>query len=157
MTTLLNALGDRRTSSSSSTTSTSSSAPIHEQLGYFLEHLPAQSTSSWARAPTPPFHSPVSAPAAAWSRSGQTTCGSRPWRRRVPRTMGLSLTADDVATLEGRTEGWIAALQLAALSLGGRPDTGKFIATFAGDDRYIVDYLVEEVLERQPARIPASC
>ena len=65
-------------------------------------------------------------------------------------SMGLVLTAPDVATLEGRTEGWIAALQLAALSMQGRDDVTGFIAGFAGDDRYIVDYLVDEVLDRQP-------
>ncbi len=64
--------------------------------------------------------------------------------------MGLPLTAQDVAALEGRTEGWIAALQLAALSMQGRDDIAAFIAGFAGDDRYIVDYLAEEVLQRQP-------
>ena len=64
--------------------------------------------------------------------------------------MGLALTAPDVAALEARTEGWIAALQLAALSMQGRDDIAGFIADFAGDDRYIVDYLVEEVLQRQP-------
>ena len=64
--------------------------------------------------------------------------------------IGLDLDAADVAALEGRTEGWIAALQLAALSLQGRDDVGGFIAGFAGDDRYVVDYLVEEVLARQP-------
>ena len=63
--------------------------------------------------------------------------------------MGLDLAAQDVAALEGRTEGWIAALQLAALSMQGRDDVAGFIAGFAGDDRYIVDYLVEEVLHRQ--------
>jgi LuxR family maltose regulon positive regulatory protein len=63
--------------------------------------------------------------------------------------VGLLLTPTDVATLEGRTEGWIAALQLAALSMQGRADVAEFIAGFAGDDRYIVDYLVEEVLQRQ--------
>jgi LuxR family maltose regulon positive regulatory protein len=67
--------------------------------------------------------------------------------------MGLVLTAGDVAALEGRTEGWIAALQLAALSLQGRDDIAGFIAGFAGDDRYIVDYLVEEVLQRQPENV----
>ncbi len=65
----------------------------------------------------------------------------------------LDLTAGDVAALETRTEGWIAALQLAALSLAGRADTGAFIAAFAGDDRYIVDYLVEEVLSRQAPQV----
>ena len=67
--------------------------------------------------------------------------------------MGLALTAADVAALEGRTEGWIAALQLAALSLQGRDDVAGFIAGFAGDDRYIVDYLAEEVLARQPEQV----
>ncbi len=69
--------------------------------------------------------------------------------------IGLDLAASDIATLEGRTEGWIAALQLAALSLQGRKDTGDFIAGFAGDDRYIVDYLVEEVLQRQTEQVRA--
>ena len=67
--------------------------------------------------------------------------------------MGLTLTAEDVDALEGRTEGWIAALQLAALSMQGRDDIAGFIAGFAGDDRYIVDYLVEEVLQRQPEHV----
>jgi LuxR family transcriptional regulator, maltose regulon positive regulatory protein len=67
--------------------------------------------------------------------------------------MGLALTARDVAALEGRTEGWIAALQLAALSMQGRDDVAAFIADFAGDDRYIVDYLAEEVLQRQPEHV----
>ena len=69
--------------------------------------------------------------------------------------MGLQLTARDVAALESRTEGWIAALQLAALSMQGRDDIGGFIASFAGDDRYVVDYLAEEVLQRQPDRVQA--
>jgi LuxR family transcriptional regulator, maltose regulon positive regulatory protein len=67
--------------------------------------------------------------------------------------MGLVLTAPDVAALEGRTEGWIAALQLAALSMQGREDIAEFIAGFAGDDRYIVDFLAEEVLQRQPGHV----
>ena len=67
--------------------------------------------------------------------------------------MTLGLTAQDVAVLEGRTEGWIAAIQLAGLSMQGRDDVAGFIARFAGDDRYIVDYLVEEVLQRQPEQV----
>jgi len=67
--------------------------------------------------------------------------------------MGLDLGASDVAALEARTEGWIAALQLAALSMQGRDDISGFIEGFAGDDRYIVDYLVEEVLERQSEEV----
>ena len=70
-------------------------------------------------------------------------------------TTGLQLTAPQVAALEGRTEGWIAALQLAALSMQGRDDVAGFIAGFAGDDRYVVDYLVEEVLLRQADHVRA--
>lgn len=65
----------------------------------------------------------------------------------------LELSADDVAALEARTEGWAAALQLAALSLRNRDDKAAFIASFAGDDRYVVDYLVDEVLDRQPPQL----
>jgi LuxR family transcriptional regulator, maltose regulon positive regulatory protein len=67
--------------------------------------------------------------------------------------VALDLGPADIAALEGRTEGWIAALQLAALSLEGRDDAAGFIAGFAGDDRYVVDYLVEEVLARQPVDV----
>src|SRR3954447_22588252 len=67
--------------------------------------------------------------------------------------MGLSLSAAQIAALEVRTEGWIAGLQLAALSMQGHHDVSTFIRAFAGDNRYIVDYLVEEVLQRQPAHI----
>ncbi|HET7689131.1 MAG TPA: LuxR C-terminal-related transcriptional regulator [Nocardioidaceae bacterium] len=66
---------------------------------------------------------------------------------------GLALDATDVAALEARTEGWIASLQLAALSLRGRDDPSRFIEGFAGDDRHVVDYLVEEVLDRQPPEV----
>jgi LuxR family maltose regulon positive regulatory protein len=64
--------------------------------------------------------------------------------------MDLNLTAEDIAALETRTEGWVAGLQLAALSMQGYQDVAEFIQAFAGDNRYIVDYLVEEVLKCQP-------
>jgi LuxR family transcriptional regulator, maltose regulon positive regulatory protein len=67
--------------------------------------------------------------------------------------MGFNLSVDDVAALETRTEGWIAGLQLAALSMQGHRDAHAFIRAFSGDHRYIVDYLVEEVLKRQPEPI----
>ncbi|MAT96969.1 MAG: helix-turn-helix transcriptional regulator [Anaerolineaceae bacterium] len=73
--------------------------------------------------------------------------------------MGLNLSAEDVASLETRTEGWIAGLQLAALALqgelssSGREESSEFIKAFAGDNRYIVDYLAEEVLRHQPEHI----
>ena len=66
---------------------------------------------------------------------------------------GSRLDRGDVALLGERTEGWIAALQLAGLSMQGRADVGGFIAGFAGNDRYIVDYLVDEVLQRQPDHV----
>lgn len=68
----------------------------------------------------------------------------------INQTMGLNLAGEDIAALETRTEGWIAGLQLAALSMRGREDAHEFIRAFAGDNRYIVDYLAEEVLQRQP-------
>lgn len=64
--------------------------------------------------------------------------------------MGLTLSPEDIVALEDRTEGWIAGLQLAALSMRGREDIPAFIRSFTGDHRYILDYLVEEVLTRQP-------
>ena len=66
---------------------------------------------------------------------------------------GLHLDPADVLTLGSRTEGWIASLQLAAISLRDRSNPSAFIAGFAGDDRHIVDYLVEEVLDQQPPEI----
>jgi LuxR family transcriptional regulator, maltose regulon positive regulatory protein len=71
----------------------------------------------------------------------------------LTQVMALTLSAQDIAALENRTEGWIAGLQLAALSMQGHQDVAGFIRAFAGDHRYIVDYLVEEVLERQPAPV----
>jgi len=68
----------------------------------------------------------------------------------LSQVMGLSLSAEDIAALEDHTEGWIAGLQLAALSMQGHQDVSGFIRAFAGDHRYIVDYLVAEVLQRQP-------
>ncbi len=65
------------------------------------------------------------------------------------RVMGLNITDEDIRALETRTEGWIAGLQLAALSMKGHEDIHGFIQAFAGDHRYIVDYLIEEVLQRQ--------
>lgn len=67
--------------------------------------------------------------------------------------MGLDLSVEEISAVESRTEGWIAGLQLAALSMRGREDVSGFIRAFAGDNRYILDYLVEEVLHRQPERV----
>ena len=67
--------------------------------------------------------------------------------------LGLDLDRDDVAALQDRTEGWVAGLQLAGLSLRDRVDRSDFIASFAGDDRQIVDYLGFEVLDHQPEAV----
>ena len=67
--------------------------------------------------------------------------------------MQLGLTAEDILALETRTEGWIAGLQLAALSLRDQGDKHAFVTAFTGDDRYIMDYLLEEVLQRQPLAV----
>ena len=69
------------------------------------------------------------------------------------KTMGLNISAENISVLEARTEGWIAGLQLAALSMQGHQDVSGFIQAFSGDHRYIVDYLVEEVLKRQSESI----
>jgi len=67
--------------------------------------------------------------------------------------MELKLTPGDIATLEARTEGWIAGLQLAALSMKGTKDIHSFVEAFAGSHHYIMDYLAEEVLQLQPERV----
>ena len=64
--------------------------------------------------------------------------------------MELELSAEDIAELEARTEGWIAGLQMAALAMRDRTDIPHFIDAFAGSNRHVVDYLAEEVLGRQP-------
>ena len=67
----------------------------------------------------------------------------------LSRTMGLSLTPEQIGSLEARTEGWIAGLQLAALSMQGCGDVDDFVTAFTGSHHYVVDYLVEEVLSLQ--------
>jgi LuxR family transcriptional regulator, maltose regulon positive regulatory protein len=69
------------------------------------------------------------------------------------RVMSLNLSEADVAALEVRTEGWIAGLQLAALSLQGQADPASFIQSFTGSHRFVLDYLMEEVLHRQPPHL----
>ena len=69
------------------------------------------------------------------------------------RGMGLNLSTEDISALETRTEGWIAGLQLAALSMQGQSNPAGFIQSFTGSHRFVLDYLVEEVLGRQPAEM----
>ena len=125
---------------------------VHHGMAFLLEHLPPQIHVVIATRADPPL------PLARLRGRAELVEIRAADLRFTPdealaylnEVMDLNLTAQDVAALEGRTEGWIAALQLAALSIQGRDDVAGFIAGFAGDDRYIVDYLVEEVLQRQP-------
>ncbi|MEO8395161.1 MAG: helix-turn-helix transcriptional regulator, partial [Chloroflexota bacterium] len=129
--------------------------PVDEALTFLLEHLPAQMHLVITTREDPQL------PLARLRVRSQLTELRAADLRFTPseaaeflnRGMGLSLSAEDVAALEDRTEGWIAGLQLAALSLQGHRDIPGFIRAFAGDHRYIVDYLVEEVLERQPESV----
>ena len=127
-------------------------AEIHDQMAFLLEHLPPSAHVVITTRADPPF------PLARLRAQGQLV-EVRAADLRFTRdetaiylkgAAGLDLDASQVAALEERTEGWIAALQLAALSLQGRDDVAGFITGFTGDDRFVVDYLVEEVLERQP-------
>ncbi len=128
---------------------------IHDQLGFLLEHRPDRLHLVIAARADPPLHL-----ARLRARGDLVEIRATDLRftadeaaAYLTRTMGLALTAQDVFALEHRTEGWIAALQLAALSMRGRADVAGFISDFAGDDRYIVDYLAEEVLNRQPGSV----
>ncbi len=71
----------------------------------------------------------------------------------LQQSMSLNLTADQIKSLETRTEGWIAGLQMAALSMQGRSDVDAFVNAFAGDDRFIIDYLLQEVLQSQSSDV----
>ena len=128
---------------------------VQDGMAFLLEHLPPQIHLVIASRADPPL------PLARLRGRGELAEIRAADLRFTPgeaaaylnEVMGLVLTAADVAALEGRTEGWIAALQLAALSMQGREDTAAFIDGFAGDDRYIVDFLAEEVLQRQPEHV----
>ncbi len=130
---------------------------VQDQMAFLLDHLPAGLHVVIAGRADPAL------PLARWRARGELAEIRAAGLRFTPgeaaayltEMMGLQLTARDVAALEARTEGWIAALQLAALSMQGRQDVAGFIAGFAGDDRYVVDYLAEEVLARQPDRVQA--
>ena len=128
---------------------------VQDAMAFLLEHLPPQIHLVIASRADPPL------PLARLRGRGELAEIRAADLRFTPgeaaaylnEVMGLVLTAADVAALEGRTEGWIAALQLAALSMQGREDVTAFIDGFAGDDRYIVDFLAEEVLQRQSEHV----
>jgi len=128
------------------------SSDIHEGLTFLVEHLPAQLRLIMTTRTDP------SLPLARMRvRSQLLELRSTDLRFTPPQiatfftdVMGLTLTSDEVTALDTRVEGWIAGLQLAGLALQGKRDTSEFIASFAGDHRYVLDYLGDEILDRQP-------
>ena len=124
---------------------------VQDGMAFLLDHLPPQLHVVIARRTDPAL--PLSRLRARGElveiRAADLRFTAEEAAAYLKGMMGLQLTAQDVTALEGRTEGWIAALQLAALSMQGQEDVAGFIAGFAGDDRFVVDYLVEEVLQRQ--------
>ncbi|HET6533378.1 MAG TPA: LuxR C-terminal-related transcriptional regulator [Actinoplanes sp.] len=131
---------------------------VHDVVAFLLDHLPDHLRLLLATRADPPL------PLARLRSRGQlaelraadlrfTAAEAQDFLNQV---MGLDLRAADVQALDERTEGWIAGLQLAALSLRGIPERGGvdgFIAAFTGSNRFVIDYLADEVLARQPARV----
>ncbi len=128
---------------------------IDESLTYLIEHLPSNVNLVIATRRDPAL------PLARWRARGQLeeirSADLRFTKGEVTaffnQSMKLDLSAPEIAALETRTEGWVAGLQLVALSIKDQDDRSRFIAAFTGSHRFIVDYLVEEVLSRQPEAV----
>jgi LuxR family maltose regulon positive regulatory protein len=132
-----------------------SSQAVHDQVAFLLEHCPKTFHLVIATRSDPLL------PLTRLRVRGQTVelraadlCFTEPEAAQfLNEGMGLGLDAGSVAALEERTEGWIAGLQMAALSMRDRRDVPEFIEGFSGTNRYILDYLLEEVLASQPPEI----
>lgn len=126
--------------------------PIHRAVTYLVDHLPPQLHLVIATRADPPL------PLARLRARGQLTeiraadlrFTSEEVMVFLTQALGPHLSTEEIAALEARTEGWIAGLQLAVLSMQGRKDIPGFLEAFSGSHRYIIDYLVEEVLAQQP-------
>jgi LuxR family maltose regulon positive regulatory protein len=125
---------------------------IHTALTFLLEHLPPQMHLIIASRTDPPLH--LSRLLAGGHLTKLSASDLRftfeETAAFLNKAMELNISAEEVATLEDKTEGWIAGLQLAALSLRGREDASRFVSDFTGTNRHIFDYLAEEVLDSQP-------
>ena len=128
------------------------SQPIHEALTYLIAHLPANMHLVMTTRIDPPL--PL---ARLRARDKLTELRANDLRFSADETesflnheVGKRLTAEEVAVLEARTEGWIAGLQIAALSMQGRDDISGFIRTFSGSHRHILGYLADEALNQRP-------
>jgi ATP/maltotriose-dependent transcriptional regulator MalT len=130
-------------------------ATCHQTLGLFLEHLPAEVHVVLSTRLDPPL--PLARMRAqgelAELRGTELHFSDEEAEALLNGSMGLGLAAEEVAGLAQRTEGWAAGLVLAGLSLRGRPDPSGFVAAFSGGDRHVADYLLAEVLERQPEEL----
>jgi LuxR family maltose regulon positive regulatory protein len=128
---------------------------IHDVLAFVVDHSPPQLQMMLTSRIDPPL------PLAAWRARGQLAEVRAADLRFTPeeaaqflnKTMGLALSAEATEKLEVRTEGWAAGLQLAALALRGRADRDSFLQEFTGGHRYILGYLADEVLARQPEEL----
>ncbi|RPI26784.1 MAG: hypothetical protein EHM70_18575, partial [Chloroflexota bacterium] len=130
---------------------------IHSLLGGFIDHLPSNGRVVIITRSDPPLHLAVrrSRGQLFEVRVGDLRFNMDEAGEFLNRSMQLDLLQDDVAALEMRTEGWIAGLQLAAISMRDSENPRSFISAFHGEDRFIADYLVEEVLHRQADHIQA--
>lgn len=131
------------------------SQPIDEAVTFLLEHLPPQLHLAITSREDPNL--PL---ARLRVRGVLTELRAADLRFTVAETavflqkvMGLNLTKGQIAALEARTEGWIAGLQMAALSMRGQDDLSGFIQSFTGSHRFVLDYLLEEVLHQQPEHV----
>jgi LuxR family maltose regulon positive regulatory protein len=128
---------------------------VHESVVFLLEHLPAGLRLALACRADPPL--PLARLRArgelAELRADQLRFTRDEAAALLCDAAGTGLPEDAVAALQARTEGWAVGLQLAALSLRGHADPAAFIAGFSGSHRYVLDYLAEEVLDRQPEQV----
>ena len=128
------------------------SGPVHEATSFLLEHLPENVHLVISGRADPPL--PLSKLRARDQvteiRAAELRFTTEEATAFLKGVMGLTLSAADVVALEEVTEGWVAALQLAALSMRDREDVSGFVEAFSGSNRHVLDFLAEEVLERQP-------
>ena len=129
--------------------------PVDDALAFLLEHLPPQMHLVIATREDPrlPLARLRARNQLTELRAADLRFTSSEAAGFLEGVMGLDLSAEDVAAMETRTEGWIAGLQLAAISMQGRKDTTSFIESFTGSHHFVLDYLVEEVLHQQPESV----
>ena len=129
--------------------------PIHDALAFLLEHLPPNVHLVIASRSDPllPLARLRARGVLTELRAANLRFTAEETTTFLTEVMGLPLSAEEIHALVVRTEGWIAGLHLAALSMQGRADMAGFITAFTGSHRYVVDYLVEEVLSRQPEAV----